>query len=169
MGPLCELFVARHRDALKFEKRLEYAEPPRYERGEAKGLLPISFEILWAVADREPFDPYVHTLPDLYFWSHARSGFGRLRQRLAVWRAMALALLGQDVGTSGLHQFPRKFVKKLAQMDDVEADDVAETWAGTDDMKKIGIARARETLNTLRTLARRAEDSGKGLYVWGSL
>ncbi|MBC5786387.1 hypothetical protein H8N03_25845 [Ramlibacter sp. USB13] len=169
MGLLCELFVAKHGDALRFERRLEHAVPPRYERGDAKGLLPVSFEVLWAVAERKPFDPYVHTLPDLYFWSHARSGIGRLRQRLAVWRAMALALVGRDIGTSWLHQFPRGFVVKLAQMNDAEAEEIAGTWAGTDDMKNIGTVHARETLNTLRTLARRAEGSGKGLYLWGSV
>jgi hypothetical protein len=169
MGLLCELFVAKHGDALKFERRLEAAAPPRYERGEAKGLLPVSFEVLWAVTEGVPFDPHVHTLPDLYFWSHARSGHGRLRQRLAVWKAMALSVLGRDVGSSWLHQFPRPFVARLAAMNDTDAGKVAEAWGRTDDMKKVGIADARETLNTLRKLAQCAEASRRGLYVWGSV
>lgn len=169
MGLLCELFVAKHGDALKFERRLETAAPPRYERTEAKGLLPIAFEVLWAVAERRPFDPHVHTLRDLYFWSHAPSDLGRLRQRLAVWKAMALSLLGRDVGTAWLHQFPRPFVARLAAMNDTEADEVAENWARTDDMKNVGICYARETLNSLRKLARYAEASRRGLYRWGSV
>lgn len=169
MGLLCELFVAKHGDALKFERRLESAGPPRYERGEAKGLLPISFEVLWAVMERKAFDPYTHTLPDLYFWSHARSGMGRVRQRFAVWKAMALAVMGKDVGNAWLHQFPAPLVSQLASINDEEAGEIAEAWAKTEDMAKLRGDVAPEALTTLRALARKAEVSGRGLYVWGSL
>jgi hypothetical protein len=169
MGLLCELFVAKRGDALKFEKQLETAAPPRYERGDAKGLLPISFEVLWAVMERKPFNPHVHTLPDLYFWSHARGGLGRLRQRLALWKAMGLTLLGQDLGNTWLHEFPPSLVKRLASITDDEARQIAKDWSSTEDMSKHGAEVATDAVNTLRALAGKAEASGRGLYVWGSV
>ena len=169
MGILCELFVAKRRDALKFQQRLDMAGPPRYERGEAKGLLPISFEVLWAMMERRPYDPYEHALPDLYFWSHARSGYGRVRQRLAVWKAMALSLVGRDVGNTWLHQFPPSFVKRLASIGDDEATEIEKAWAETEEMAKFGSELARGAMAMLRMLARRSEASGNGLYLWGSV
>jgi hypothetical protein len=169
MGILCELFVANHRDALRFEQKLETAGPPEYIRGEAKGLTVLSFEVLWSVAEGRPFDPHVHKFKDLYFWSHATSGIGRLRQSIAIWKAMVLSAVGRDIGSTWLHEFPAQFVQRLAALDDCAAGRISEGWMRTAEVSSLGADGARRVIDVLRSLARTSGQLECRLYVWGSL
>jgi hypothetical protein len=168
MGILCELFVSTPRNALRFEKRLEEATRPAYERSDAKGLTPLAFETLWSILLGEPFDPRRHQLEDLYFGSHLRSGFGKLRQRLLVWKAIAKSLLGAEVGDSWLHRFPATYVTALAELNDTSLQSAAAQWAQTEELRRRTEADAQHVLNELRRLAIHAVSHRQQLFLWGS-
>jgi hypothetical protein len=169
MGILCELFVATRRNAMKFESRLDAAEPPIYERAEAKGLTSLEFETLWAILQREDFDPRRHWMEDLYFGSHNRSTLGRLRTKVLIWKAMLQSLLGKDVGSSWLHRFPKAYVSRLAELKDAEIPYIAATWSKTEEMASRKSVDLEELLRTLRRLANAAESSKRQMFVWGSV
>jgi hypothetical protein len=169
MGILCELFVSSRSDAFKFERRLDTATPPQYIRAEAKGLQPVDFESLWAVLVAEPFDPRRHQLEDLYFASHHTSGLGLLKQRLLIWKAMAKALVGADVGNTWLHRFPPALVRRLAGMEPQSMGPTAAGWLSTMKRSSRNADELRGILLELQRLARQAEESGLSMFVWGSV
>ena len=169
MGILCEIFVSSRRDALKFEKLLSEASPPAYLRGEAKGLMPVDFEVLWSVLLNEPFDPTRHQLEDVYFGSHYRTPLGRIRQRLLIWKAMAKELLGSGVGDSWLHRFPFGLVGLLASLDDSSLRRAAPAWLSKAEIAHRSAEDVELILADLRRLAAQAQQSRRHMFVWGSV
>ena len=70
-------------------------------------------------------------------------------------------------GGSWLFRFPPSFVARLTEADAGSLDMVAEQWVQSGELH--GAAEAMPVLRELTQLARMAQASGKGLFLWGSL
>lgn len=169
MGILCELFVSTRDDAFKFERRLEEAAAPRYIRAEAKGLESVDIEVLWSALVDQPFDPKRHRLEDLYFASHHTSGFGLLKQRFLILKAMAREFLGADIGSSWLYRFPPELVRLLSSVQRESLGTISEKWLSGMGRSSRTASELEQVLLDLQRLARHAQQAGRPMFMWGSV
>jgi hypothetical protein len=168
MGVRTELFVSTRGNARRFEKRRERALPPAYVRVESGSVMPVELGRLWAILLNEPYDAARHELENLYFGTHLRTRFGRVRRKLLMWKAVVRALLGGEIGSSGLYRFPPAYVRTLAALDDRSLQAAAATWARAEGMADRGPADAQGLLLELRRLAAHAESTRRQLFIWGT-
>lgn len=170
MSVLAELFVSSYRDAKKFEERLEDTASQMYQREDARGLTFVAFEELWHLMTQKAFDENELVLRDLKYWSHAKTLLDLIRQKLAVIEMIFRSVvLQQEIGESLLHQFPSNYLKALAELDDVKLSEIAEKWSQTVELSLWEGHAAVSMLQLVRSLAREARLTKKGLYLWGSV
>lgn len=141
MGILSEFFVAAPDDAPLYEElSLQKSFPAdRFPRVQWKGLTSLELETLWAIADDRPWSPETCTLEPI----------GEPDER---W----------------LFRFPDAFVARLASLTQEQFARAVDAWSKTEELA----CDAREiepVLASLVTLARTAKESGRGMFLWGSV
>jgi hypothetical protein len=163
-----ELFVSTRAKARRFGRRLDAAASPDYVRASGCGLAPLELEPLWAILLDEPLDPARHRLENLRFGAPPTTALGRIRRRLLVLRAALGSVLGGESTQSGLYRFPTSFVRALALLDEGSLSARAAAWAATSAMAAHPTVDAHETLRALRRLALEAQQTRRGLFLWGT-
>lgn len=140
---LTDLFVAAPEDAPAYETLSDAGDLPalRFERLQFTGLTGLEFETLWALARDERWDPDQHALT-------------------TVEEA--------EDGTTWLCQFPPAFVALLAGLDAATQARLSGAWAHAID-GRLAPAELATVLRGLTTLAARARDARRGLYLWGTI
>lgn len=144
MGILSDIFVATAEDAASYESIMVAEEEhpsDKYEVVHLKGLTTLEFGTLWAILLEQEWDAERHMLANL---THG------------------------DEGESWLDQFPSDFVGLLASLDDQRSRSAAAAWAETEEMG-CEASDVAPILTDLKRLAKRAQSTGRGLYLWGSL
>ena len=145
MGILADIFVCDPADAPKYEARRRaggIADDPRYLRVEYKGVSGLEFGTLWALLENRFWDVRRHMLDDI--------AYGKSDE---TW----------------LNQFPEGFVTLLAGMDQGSLAPMSSRWSQTDELHGTRPAELLPILADLNRLAIAAQDSGRQMYLWGSL
>jgi hypothetical protein len=143
MGLLTDIFVADAEDARQYEVLEAKGElsSERFERAEFKGLTDLSFGNLWAVLEAKPFDLKDHAL-----------------------ETVAL----HEEGETWLFRFPPQLVARLSVLTPSDVARVADAWASAEGFGCLP-AHLAPVVEALMRLARSAERSSRGLFLWGSL
>ena len=147
MGILTELFVATHTEAEAYEETLlenPEAAQAQYSAAQFRGLTDLNFSALWAVLEGE-------------VWSSKK-------------HALTLVKL-EESGETWLFQFPQPFCAKLAALTDAAVRSTSDAWTATEELSLDGwsVDEVLPVVEKLRALAKRAEESGGELFLWGSL
>jgi hypothetical protein len=144
MGLLADFIVATPEDALRYEALMmgeEPLPPDRFQRAEYKGFTSLALEVLWAALDNGEWDPKKHEL------DHINTGSDE----------------------SLLCRFPDALTLSLSQMDDAAIHRVAQIWIRAEQVPGDDAEELEPVLRDLRHLAAQARQSGKSLYLWGSV
>ena len=144
MGIIADFFIATPADALAYEASLSNraASIEKYQPAEYRNLTGLEFGILWAMLEEEQWSIDKHSLVQVHF--------------------------GDD-GETWLMLFPEPLVSVLAAIDDSQLPDIAKRWS---EIEELSFWTPKDTLDVLkdvRGLALRSQETGTGLYLWGSL
>ncbi len=143
MGILADFFVAELDDALNYQQLMGPDLPrDRFELVESGRITPLEVTTLWAITTNEQWSPEQHDLEML----------GESSAEQETW----------------LCRFPPAFVSRLAELTPAELPRVAAEWAATEEMA-CSPEDVLPEVDGLVRLARLAQTTGKGLYLWGSL
>lgn len=144
MGILADIFVATEDEALAYESSIDSDDIEKYERVEFKGLTGLEFGTLWAILENEEWDVDVHMLEDVSY--------------------------GED-GETWLMMFPDELISLLCSVENNNFESVLDQWAITEELQMSGWepAEVGTVLEDLIRLAKTAQSSKRGLYLWGSL
>jgi hypothetical protein len=144
MGILADIFVATEDEALAYESSIDSDDIEKYERVEFKGLTGLEFGTLWAILENEEWDVDVHMLEDVSY--------------------------GDD-GETWLMMFPDELISLLCSVENNNFESVLDQWAITEELQMSGWepAEVGTVLKDLIRLAKTAQSSKRGLYLWGSL
>ncbi|MEL7023272.1 MAG: hypothetical protein AAGL69_05955 [Pseudomonadota bacterium] len=147
MGILADLFVATPAEATAYEASLLQSSPGievQYDPKQFRNVTDINFSILYALVEDEPWNLEKHRLKLIH--------------------------LGDD-GESWLFELPRELCEKLAKLSDQELDDLTTAWAATEEfvIAQWTASDVAPLTEALRELSKRAIESERGLYLWGSL
>jgi hypothetical protein len=145
MSILCELFVADPSEASKYGDRSDDSEwAADVESMAFGGMTQLNFEILWAIVEGRPWDPGTHS----FEWVGDQP-----EGQAETWT----------------FRFAPAFVSLLAALKDPRAiTEVTQQWARTEELN-CDPEELTEVVDALVHLARSAEASGRGLFLWGSL
>jgi hypothetical protein len=144
MGILADIFVASDDDASNYADFLlseEGVPQDRFERVEYKGFTGLEFGKLWAIIANEKWDVSRHMTKNI---SNGRDG------------------------ESWLDRFPTEMVAAFASLTSESVETLSVAWAGTDELN-CEASDVEPVIEDLRRLSRLSIDSGKGMYLWGSL
>ena len=138
------IIVATPADALAYEASLSdrAASIEKYQPAEYRNLTGLEFGILWAMLEGEAWNLDKHDLVHVHF--------------------------GDD-GETWLMLFPERLVELLANIEDSQLANVAQRWS---EIEELSLWTPKDTLDVLtdvRRLALRSQETGIGLYLWGSL
>jgi len=141
MGILADFFVCSAADALLYETFLQEGPLPaeRFRRVESGGITSLELEMLWAIAAGEEWEPGPFELEDL-----------------------------GEPGDAWLCRFPEPFVALLAEATEEQVRALAVGWAATEEIAS-SPEQIAPLVRDLSALARHGRESGRGLYLWGSL
>lgn len=139
MAILTDIFVSTSSDAQRYQSFHPKRSGGPFELVQFKGLTNLEFGSLWAIIDGEEFDFDKHALESL-------------APQENTW----------------LFRFPPAYVQKLAALTPATIEDVAATWADTEELQW-DPSEAQEIVIELVRLAKLASTPGKGLFFWGSL
>jgi hypothetical protein len=142
MGVLTDIFISCQDDAARYN---DERHVPGYERAEYKRLTPLEFATLWAILDG-------HDVNDVELVMGLMDQFEQIQETDGTWT----------------HQFPAALIARLARLHEAEKTSVAERWAATAEID-CDPHEICPVIDDLVRLARRAEECGKGLYVWNCL
>jgi hypothetical protein len=145
MGLLTDFVAATREDALQYEAFVRAgnsASPDRFERCEYKNFTPLALELLWAVLRGDKEAKKLRRLEHIY---HTGDG--------ETW----------------LERFPDDFVRLLSALDENAVTSVALVWADGNVEVPGNAAELEPVLRDLRRLAVQGRESGRSLYLWGSL
>lgn len=106
------------------------------------GLTNLEFETLWAIVCKENFNLERHALESLF--------------------------LGKD-GTPWLWRFPDAFVTTLSEFDTSQVANAAKAWVATEELSGSEPGEAEPVIKDLASMSRLARESGRALFLWGSL
>jgi hypothetical protein len=145
MSILCDLFVAVPSDASKYGDRFDDPEWGADVESESfGGLTQLNFEILWAIVEGRPWDPSTHS----FEW---------------------VGDPPQGQAETWTFRFAPAFAGQLAALKDPRAiAEITQQWARTEELN-CDPGELTEVVDALLRLARSAEASGRGLFLWGSL
>jgi hypothetical protein len=144
VGLLADFVVATPEDILQYGSLLRSGKPlppDRFQRAEYKRLTPLALEMLWALLRGEKWDVKRHQLEHVF---HTEDG--------ETW----------------LERFPDEFVRLLSLLDETAANQAADAWARSGEVRS-NSSEIRPVLQDLRRLATDAQKSDRSLYLWGSL
>jgi hypothetical protein len=139
MAILTDIFVSSPADAQRYESMRPKRSGGPFELVQFKGLTNLEFGTLWAIIEGEKFD----------FDKH---GLESLAPQEETW----------------LFRFPTRYVQELAALTPAAIEDVASTWADTDELQW-SASEAKKVIVQLVRLAKLASSPSKGLFFWGSL
>lgn len=140
MGILADIFVATEDEALAYESAIGTEDIEKYERAEFKGLTDLEFGILWAILEKEEWDAEKHMLEEIDFNDEAM-----------------------------LVQFSDELIALINAIDKQRFEIVLDEWLAGEELSGWQREDIRVVLNDLIRLAKSAESSKRGLYLWGSL
>jgi hypothetical protein len=106
------------------------------------GLTNLEFETLWAIVGKEEFDPERHALVSLF--------------------------LGSD-GSPWLWRFPDAFITTFGQLDASQVANAAKAWVATEELSGSEPSEAEPVIKDVARMSRVARESGRALFLWGSL
>jgi hypothetical protein len=144
IGIQCELFVADPVDAPHYEDGFDDdAATDKFEVVPLGGLTQLQFEMLWAITEGRPWRATTHA----FEWVGDPPDV-----QAETW----------------LFRFPPAFVTRLAKLTDTEVAAITDQWARTEEIA-CPPEEIEPVVSSLVELARSAEGSSRGLYLWGSL
>jgi len=140
MGILADFFVADPLHASSYEhSRSSDLSMERFQVEEFSGVTSLELEILWAIVEGEEWSPKRH----------------------------ALEAVGQPAET-WLFRFPTPFLTRLAGLEATELQPLASKWAKIEELS-CNPEDLQPVLRSLVSLAKSARETGRALFVWGSL
>jgi hypothetical protein len=136
MGVLADIYISRDQEAAGYDGNPNF---PASDRVQWKRITPLELSTLWTI------------------------------MRKIKWEVSFMdefeCLLVQDEGERLIHRLPPAMVTELAKLAPDEIGAIAPTWAGTDEMQWPPET-ARNAIEELTGLARRAAASNRNLYLW---
>lgn len=139
MAILTDIFVSTPADAQRFQSLQPKRSGGPFELVQFKGLTNLEFGTLWAIINGEEFDFDKHALESL-------------APQENTW----------------LFRFPPAYVQKLTALTPAAIEEVAATWADTEELQW-DLSEAQEVVVEMVRLAKLASLPSKGLFFWGSL
>jgi hypothetical protein len=168
MAVRSELFVSTRRQAKRFSQLRATLGSSAYDPVDARGLAPLEFERLSAILGQKDHDPDALRLVNVRFGQPARRGWAGLVRRFRIWIAIVWSVVGGEGPDAGLYRFPPAYLRLLAGLQDTDLPGVAKAWADTEAMAGRDGTSAQAMLIELRRLARSAEATRRGLFLWGA-
>ena len=143
MGIIADFVVAKHEDALRYATVQGERQLLRnqFEQAEYKNFTSLHLEVFWAILRKEKWEPRQHHLEHV---SH------------------------KEGGEEWLFRFPDNFVSLLATLDGKAVKQAAADWANSEEMRT-NAEELEPILQDIVRLASIAQESHRGLYLWGSL
>ena len=136
MGVLADIYISADKEAAAYDGNPNW---PESDRLQYKRITTLELSTLWAI------------------------------MRHVEWEASLTnefaCLLEKDGGERLIHRLPAAMVTELAKLAPEQVGTVAPTWAATEEMQWPAES-ARDAIEEMTRLARRAVESGRSLYLW---
>jgi hypothetical protein len=136
MGVLADIYISRDTEAVGYN-----ANPnlPASDRSQFKGITALELSTLWSIMRSIEWE--VSTLREFEY------------------------LLQKDGGERVIQRLPVAMVAELARLTAEQIQTIAPKWAATDEMQWPPDS-ARQVIEEIASLARRAVESGRNVYLW---
>ena len=139
MGVLADIYISPDGDAARYDGRPEW---PGGDRVQYKGVTPLELSTLWAIVRSREWD-------------------------ISMMKKFP-CILEVDGGGRLIHKLPAAMLADLVTVAPERLEDVSRRWATTDELCWPQ-RDAREVIDDLLRLARRAAETGRGVFLWNSV
>ncbi|HEY6971446.1 MAG TPA: hypothetical protein VJA94_19715 [Candidatus Angelobacter sp.] len=136
MGILADIFISRDEEAVGYDSNPNL---PPSDRMEAKRITPLELSTLWAITSGKRWD--------ISFMKEFKCIFEK------------------DSGERLIHRVPAAMVQDLMNLAPGRIQTVASVWANTEEMNW-PVDNACNFIEEVVSLAQRASESGRNVYVW---